>query len=169
MSTRSRPSSVTTVLGEVAFAAVRGGKTLTDLAQPSDAYPNQITKWRSQLFEGAAEVFGSTSDATTASAKRKYRLAQVCHSWRFSRATVYWHRQADTRPSPPCRHPSPSGSMPDTALAERIAALAAQFYSRAPLKMGGLSGGFQFSGSPTASPQNTWCAVPRSVRPRPRR
>jgi transposase-like protein len=41
------------------LAAIKGEKTLADLAQQFDVHPNQITQWRSQLLEGAAGVFGS--------------------------------------------------------------------------------------------------------------
>ena len=44
---------------KVALAAIKGEKTLADLAQQFDVHPNQITQWRSQLLEGAAGVFGS--------------------------------------------------------------------------------------------------------------
>jgi len=44
---------------KVAFAAVKGEKTLAELAQQFDVHPNQITTWRGQLLEGAAGVFGS--------------------------------------------------------------------------------------------------------------
>lgn len=43
----------------MALAAVKGEKTLIELAQQFDVHPNQITTWRSQLLEGAAGVFGS--------------------------------------------------------------------------------------------------------------
>jgi transposase-like protein len=43
----------------VALAAIKGEKTLADLAQQFDVHPNQITHWKSQLQEGAAGVFGS--------------------------------------------------------------------------------------------------------------
>jgi transposase-like protein len=51
----------------VALAAIRGESTVTDLAQHFDVHPNQITQWKAQLQEGAAEVFGpggSTGPAT---------------------------------------------------------------------------------------------------------
>ena len=48
---------------KVALAAVKGEKTLAELAQQFDVHPNQITTWRSQLLEGAAGVFGSEGRA----------------------------------------------------------------------------------------------------------
>jgi hypothetical protein len=40
------------------LAAIKGEKTLAELAQFYDVHPNQITTWKGQLVEGAAEVFG---------------------------------------------------------------------------------------------------------------
>ena len=40
------------------MAAVKGEKTLAELAQMFDVHPNQITQWKAQLLEGASEVFG---------------------------------------------------------------------------------------------------------------
>ena len=43
----------------MALAAIRGDKTLAELAQHFDIHPNQITQWKGQLLDGAAGVFGS--------------------------------------------------------------------------------------------------------------
>jgi transposase-like protein len=45
----------------VALAAVKGGKTLAELAQQFDVHPNQITIWRGQLLEGLQEFSGRTA------------------------------------------------------------------------------------------------------------
>jgi len=43
---------------KVALAAIRGEKTLAELAEQFDVHGNQITQWKSQFLEGAAGVFG---------------------------------------------------------------------------------------------------------------
>ncbi len=48
---------------KVALAAVKGEKTLAELAQQFDVHPNQSKTWRGQLLEGAAGVFGSDSQS----------------------------------------------------------------------------------------------------------
>jgi len=45
----------------VALAAVKGEKTVAELAQQYDVHPSQITVWRVQLLEGAAGVFGTAA------------------------------------------------------------------------------------------------------------
>ena len=49
---------------KVALAAIKGEKTLAELAQQFDVHPNQITQWRGQLLEGAAGVFGRDKTET---------------------------------------------------------------------------------------------------------
>ena len=58
MSKRPRRNHTAAFKAKVALAAVKGEKTLAELAQQFDVHPNQITQWKAQLFEGAAGVFG---------------------------------------------------------------------------------------------------------------
>jgi transposase len=39
---------------KVALAAIKGEKTLAELAQQFDVHPNQIASWKAQLLDGAA-------------------------------------------------------------------------------------------------------------------
>jgi transposase-like protein len=58
MTKRSRRTHSPALKAKVALAAIKGEKTLAELAQQFDVHPNQITTWKSQLLEGAAGVFG---------------------------------------------------------------------------------------------------------------
>jgi transposase-like protein len=50
------------------LAAIKGEKTLAELAQLHDVHTTQIAAWKAQLLEGAAGVFGSGSPAQSSSA-----------------------------------------------------------------------------------------------------
>ena len=59
MSRRARRNHSPQFKAKVAIAAIKGEKTLAELAQEFDVHPNQITDWRSQILEGAGNVFGA--------------------------------------------------------------------------------------------------------------
>ena len=59
MSRRPRRNHSGAFKAKVALEAVRGAKTLAELATHYDVHPNQITAWKAQLLEGAAGVFGA--------------------------------------------------------------------------------------------------------------
>ena len=61
MSRRSRRNHSPTFKAKVALAAIKGEKTLAELAQLHDVHTTQIAAWKAQLLEGAAGVFGSGS------------------------------------------------------------------------------------------------------------
>jgi len=44
---------------KVAMDALKGEKTLTELAEQYDLHPNQIQTWRNELVERAVDVFGA--------------------------------------------------------------------------------------------------------------
>ena len=58
MSRRPRRTHSAAFKAKVALAAVRGDKTLAELAQHHNVHPNQITDWKNQLLAKAADVFG---------------------------------------------------------------------------------------------------------------
>lgn len=59
MSRRPRRNHTPAFKAKVALAAIKGEKTLSELAQLFDVHLNQITQWKAQLQEEAGEVFGS--------------------------------------------------------------------------------------------------------------
>ena len=65
MTKRNRRTHSPAFKAKVALAALKGDRTLAELAQQFDVHPNQITTWKSQLLEGAAEVFGQGKAAAS--------------------------------------------------------------------------------------------------------
>jgi len=55
---RSRGTHSAAFKAKVALDAVRGEKTLAELAKQHDVHPNQILDWKNQLLAGAPDVFG---------------------------------------------------------------------------------------------------------------
>jgi transposase len=58
MSRRPRRNHTPAFKAKVALAAVKGDRTLAQLAEHFDVHPNQITSWKAQLEGGASDVFG---------------------------------------------------------------------------------------------------------------
>ena len=78
MTKRPRRNHTAAFKAKVALAAVKGDKTLAELAQQFDVHPNQITTWKGQLLEGAAGVFGQEkSEAKEAAVDLKALHAKI--------------------------------------------------------------------------------------------
>lgn len=59
---------------KVALAALKGDKTISELAQQFELYPNQIVQWKAKLKDQAAEVFGSSADERRSSREETKRM-----------------------------------------------------------------------------------------------
>ena len=68
MNRRPRRNHTPAFKAKVALAAVKGDRTLAQLAEQFDIHPNQITAWKTQLEGGASGVFGPGNMAPSAPA-----------------------------------------------------------------------------------------------------
>jgi transposase-like protein len=57
MPRRPRRNHTPAFKARVAIAAIKGDRTLVELAEQFDVHPNQITTWKAQLEGSAADVF----------------------------------------------------------------------------------------------------------------
>lgn len=59
---RKRCNHLPDFKAKVALAALKGDKTLAELAEQFAIHPNPINPWRRQMLDNAASVFASTQD-----------------------------------------------------------------------------------------------------------
>ena len=48
----------------IALEAIRGLRTISEIATQYKVHPNQVTMWKKQLHEGAEEVFESSTSSS---------------------------------------------------------------------------------------------------------
>jgi transposase len=66
MARRPRRTHSATFNPQVPVAALRGDKTIAEVAEKFEVHPNQVTAWKAQLLERSSEVFGEKADGTPA-------------------------------------------------------------------------------------------------------
>ena len=68
MSRRPRRNHSPAFKAKVAIAAIKGERTIAQIAEQFDVHPNQVTTWKAQLEGGAADVFDGGNGASTSAA-----------------------------------------------------------------------------------------------------
>lgn len=63
MTKRTRRNHTMNFKAKVALAALRGDKTLAEISQQYEVHPNQVTEWKRQLQERAADLFSPSTAA----------------------------------------------------------------------------------------------------------
>src|SRR3954465_2586975 len=89
MTKRTRRTHAPAFKAKVALAAIKGEKTLSELAQQYDVHPNQITAWKGQLVDAAAGGFGGGGTAVEATPPVDLK---VLHAQGLRMKSVRWIR-----------------------------------------------------------------------------
>src|SRR5438046_10482236 len=74
---RPRRNHSATFKAKVALAAIKGDKTMVELAEQFKVHPNQIGQWRAELLARAAEVFATADEKRDAGADLKTLHAEI--------------------------------------------------------------------------------------------
>lgn len=95
MAKRQRRNHGAEFKAKVALAAVRGDKTLSELAEQFDVHPYQITEWKKQLLERAGEGVWRPEGEGRAAGGREGDAGEDWGSWRSR--TIFWKARSSRR------------------------------------------------------------------------
>ena len=62
---RKRRNHSSSFKAKVALSALKGDRTLSELAEQYDVHPNQIQEWKKKLLESAEQVFDKGNRSAT--------------------------------------------------------------------------------------------------------
>lgn len=97
MTRRPRRNHSPAFKAKVALAALKGDRTMSDLATQFDLHPNQIKQWKDQLLDGVSDVFDDKPRASPPPPPRSTSnpCMQRSASWHWR--TIFWKARS-TRP-----------------------------------------------------------------------
>ena len=75
MSRRPRRNHSPAFKAKVAIAAIKGERTIAQIAEQFDVHPNQVTTWKAQLEGGAADVFDGGTGSRAGGTRRRCEAA----------------------------------------------------------------------------------------------
>lgn len=59
---------------KIAFEAIKNEKTITEIASEYEVHPNQISQWKRQLLDGAADLFERPNKKSSEEREKEKKL-----------------------------------------------------------------------------------------------